>query len=184
MREEEFEHGVGTVFRNCTTKSSGGVGIDIKLSNLDRAVWPILGARVSRWPPTDGRLKAIDRLQTRLTAAILRTPPEAGEQPDEFCKRRNRIAANKARARGRWSKQWCQQVKAWDEHVKRHRNEASWGHTLVREQDADWLTRQREIMAFLGHKDSHKRTGTRVKGACHVSQRWDAGVQQAINKLA
>ena len=117
----------------------------------------------------------LDRFQSKLVAAILRTPRTPGEAPDVYCRRRNKATATLCRQIGLWSRHWHQQAINWDSHICRGHNPYSWPSLLKGFHGEAWLEEQRMLTGNHGTK-------TRV-AAGRPAMRWDEGTMFARRAL-
>ena len=120
----------------------------------------------------------MDWLQRKMMAIIFRAAMGAGEAPDEYIRRRNRLVGARCREAGLWSTRHCKRVVAWHDHLKRPQNHHSWAAVLYEHRGFQWLLERRSIYAsgLLGVLGG--RTGTRVH-AGNVATRWHDGVRFA-----
>ena len=125
--------------------------MDTKYALLNRACLPLLKYRCSRWPPQRQIGIELDRLQTRMVAAMMRVPRGPGEPPDAYCKRRNKTAAAFCRRKGVWSRCWYERAILWDEHLARGHSAHSWPTLLHDFQDMSWLEVRRCLRERGGH---------------------------------
>ena len=160
-------------------KSMRKAPLETKLGQLKKCVLPIASYRMSRWPYQLQAAKRLDRTQTKMIRILMRNKMQAHEDPADYMRRSNRVAAAKAKECGRWSDKWKHQVTLWDAHLKRDRNQNSWAAKLLKYHDASWLQEQRVIHA-VGEWSSviAGRTGTRAQPGI-VHKRWHDGVQTA-----
>ena len=153
--------------------------LNVKLAQLKRCVLPIASYRMSRWPYQVHTTKRIDRTQTKMVRILIGTRVQAGEEPEDFLLRRNRLASVTARRHGNWSRIWAKQVTDWNNHLHRDRNKHSWAAKTLHYHDAAWLQDQRRIHAAGEHSSLLAgRTCTRAfPGIVH--KRWHDGVDVA-----
>ena len=149
--------------------------VGLKKVLLDRACRPTLTFRFSRWPPQPVIAKELDRVQTKMAGAILRTKRHRGEAVDAYVKRRNRAAAVFCRESGLWSKRWFKRSLAWDAHIRRGHNPYSWPTLLVDLHGEEWLEEQRMLTNYHG-------TQTRLSAGC-PAMRWHEGIRFARPRL-
>ena len=159
-------------FANAAAPCFSRAPIHLKLKLLNRCCRMPLQYRCSRWPPNSSQLEAVDRLQRRLIAALLRVRKRQFESIVDFSRRRNAAAGRVARLQGQWSKFWCPRVISWNDHIFRGHNTSQWSTKLVHHNDGIWL----QIRRALGRNG---RLGTRrIRG--HPTTRWAEGVEHAL----
>ena len=161
---------------NCGHAAAKQAPVAAKCILLDRVCKSVLSYRCSRWPPQPVIAAELDRVQTKMIASILRTARFPGEPIEDFCRRRNRSAAEKCRQHGLWSKHWFKRASDWDKHLERAHNERSWPVMLRPFHDAIWLEEQRVAHNMSG-------TQTRVMPG-RPRMRWDDGIWHAAKALA
>ena len=137
-------------FANSGQRFFKNAHISTKLVLLSRACVPVLTHRCSRWPPQSGVAQELDRLQTKMVAALLRCAKATTETPAAYCRRRNKSAARLCKQSGRWSALWFQRSIDWNAHILRGHNPYSWPTLLIRYQDESWLNEQRLLSNFQG----------------------------------
>ena len=161
---------------NSGHKSLQKSSASLKQKLLDKACKPVLAHRCARWPPQPQVATALDRMQTKMMAVLLRTVPNEGESPADYCRRRNQIAAKECRARGQWSKFWYLRSVAWDDHLERAHCPESWPTQLRSVNDATWLDTLRAL-------NGGGRTRTRVCRG-RPAMRWSDGIDHAQRSAA
>ena len=149
------------------------------LQLLQRAVIPCLDFRNTRWPAHADLSLKMDTVQRKMIAIILRPQMRAGETPEFFVRRRNRLAAAEARSMGTWSHRHCKRVLSWRDHLLRPANSHSWAAILLNFHGFEWLLQKRSenqggLLAG--------RTGTRAASG-NVFTRWHDGLVYAAKQL-
>ena len=169
---------------NPASKDSRHLSIEDKAALLKRAVAPQLDFRCSRWAPQKQVASEIDRLQTKMTATLLKLPLLEDERPEDYVRRRGRLAAQLSRNHGLWSARWFQRAVKWDEHLSRPRNAHCWAARLRCYRGSDWFIFRRSLFApsvasrASPSCSSAGRTNTRT-GRFKVHARWHDGMQYA-----
>ena len=172
---------------NPASKDAQHLSFDEKALLLKRAVAPQLDFRCSRWAPQKQVAAEIDRLQTKMTATLLKIPFIEGELPEDYVRRRGRLAAQLSRSHGLWSDRWFERAIRWDEHLARPRNARYWASKLRCYRDRDWFILRRSSFApSLPSRQSPAcstagRTDTRT-GRFKVHARWHDGIQYARDR--
>ena len=115
-----------------------------------------------------------------MIASILRPKMVAGDTPEKFVRRRNRLSSAEARRMGFWSLRYCKRVVSWRNHLLRPANCGSWASILLHLRGFEWLMARRAQNSggLLGG-----RTGTRIASG-NVATRWHDGVYYAAQQLA
>ena len=160
---------------NCGERSLRKASVSLKLSLLNRACRSVLRYRCSRWPPQPTFAVELDRLQTKMVAAMMRTPRLPGETAQDFCRRRNISAATHCRSSGRWSHDWFARSTRWDQHIQRSHVPHCWLMLMRSFQDSLWLESCRALSQAHG-------TTTRVCRG-RPCMRWHEGIQYASSAL-
>ena len=154
---------------------------------LKRAVAPQLDFRCSRWAPQKQVASEIDSLQAKMTATLLKLPFGDGESPEDYVRRRGRLAARLSQKHGLWSLRWFKRATKWDEHLARPRNARYWAAKLKCYHDRDWFIFRRISFApSVALRESPAcstagRSDTRT-GRFKVHARWHDGVQYARDR--
>ena len=153
----------------------------LRMKMLTRAVGPVFDYRCSRWPPQQTIGKEVDSTQCKMVAAILREKRRPGEEPAEYCRRRNRAASAACKMLGLWSTRWFKRALNWNSHVLRPLNDYSWCGRLVVYRGMQWLQARR--VSILGRNTSQRsslagRTETRSIRAAPCT-RWHDGIDYA-----
>ena len=167
---------------NPAAKDAQHLSIDEKALLLKRAVAPQLDFRCSRWAPQKQIATEVDRLQAKMTATLLKLPYVEGERPEDYVRRRGRLAKRLSRKHGLWSERWFQRATKWDEHLAGPRNARYWAAKLRCYHDRDWFVLRRSSFApSVASRESPAcstagRTATRT-GRFKVHARWHDGVQ-------
>ena len=112
-------------------------------SSVAKESGPQLDFRCSRWAPQKQIATEVDRLQAKMTATLLRLPYVEGERPEDYVRRRGRLAKRLSRKHGLWSERWFQRATKWDEHLARPRNARYWAAKLRCYHDRDWFVLRR-----------------------------------------
>ena len=147
-----------------------------RLSLMQRAVLPLMSFRCSRWPPQRQIACEVDTLQQKMTASLLRLPRDPGELPEDYVRRRGRLARKICSEHGLWSQHWYTRARHWDEHLARPRNSNSWSSKLRNYRGKEWLIERRA--QFSSASLLAGRTGTRsFQGKVQV--RWHDGIDFA-----
>ena len=156
---------------NCGSRTMRNASVELKCALLSRACRSGLSYRCSRWPPQPTIAKELDRVQSRMVAAILRSPRLSGEAADVYCRRRNQIAAAHCRVLGRWSQHWFARAVAWDDHLQRGHHPHSWSVRLRNFHAEAWLLERRLGQHWQG-------TATRIARGKPCT-RWHDGIDYA-----
>ena len=85
---------------NCGHRVMRQAPVSMKCKLLDRACRSILSYRCSRWPPQPRIAQELDRVQSKMVAAIQRIPRASEETAAEYVTRRNKTAARKCKELG------------------------------------------------------------------------------------
>ena len=115
----------------------------LALMLLQRAVLPCLDFRNTRWPAHADLGMKMDKLQRQMVASILRPKMIAGDTPEAFVRRRNRLSSAAARDMGSWSLRHCKRVVSWRNHLLRPANYRSWASILLNFKGFDWVMSRR-----------------------------------------
>ena len=118
-----------------------------ELTLMSRAVLPQLSFRCCRWPPQRQIGCELDHLQQKMIASLVRIPRVPGEEAAAYVRRRGRAARTICTEHGIWSDHWFGRALAWDEHLARPRNFASWPAQLWEYRGRQWLIDQRASFA-------------------------------------
>jgi hypothetical protein len=161
---------------NCGHQQLCSAPIATKCKLLDRSCRSVLAYRCSRWPPQPTIAKELDRIQCKMTAAILRTPRNLGESNPEYCTRRNFVASRVCQQNGRWSQFWFRKALDWDAHLVRGHSVSSWPVILHDFHNNDFLQARRSSRSS---RESNTSTNTRVCVG-RPPMRWHDGVAYAI----
>mmetsp|Transcript_89998 Transcript_89998/g.263073 ORF Transcript_89998/g.263073 Transcript_89998/m.263073 type:complete len:213 (-) Transcript_89998:121-759(-) len=162
-------------FANCSHKALGSLPLSTKLKMIQKSCKQPFSYRCSRWPPARELSRAIDRVQAKMTAGVMRTPLLPSEDPVSYIKRRNKEAAQMIRLQGRWSLEWHVRCWDWQKHCDRGHDDKAWHTKLMKCQNFEWLTAQRHAVNGSG-------TGTRAhRGAPCV--RWDEGLKWSLSYI-
>ena len=150
---------------------------------MERVVQPQLAFRCSRWPPQRQIAMEVDKQQQKMVATMLRLPRLEGEEPENYIRRRGRLARGHCQRMGFWSAKWFARAIAWDQHLARaHDN--TWAARLRDFRGKEWLMQRRRAFAPNASTTSLQagRTGTR---AIHgkVQMRWHDGIDYALSHM-
>jgi hypothetical protein len=165
---------------NCGHSQMSSAPVATKCKLLDRSCRSVLAYRCSRWPPQPTIAKELDRVQSKMTAAILRTPREDGETSAEYCHRRNFVASRVCRQNGLWSEYWFRRSVGWDEHLARGHSANSWPVQLRSFHDNEYLQARRNSRST---RASNTSTNTRVCVG-RPPMRWHDGITHANARFA
>ena len=169
---------------NPLSKNASHLTADDRIRLLKRSTAPLLDFRCQRWAPQTQIAKELDRHQVKMIASLLRLPYLEGERPEDYVRRRGRLAARLAQSHGPWSRRWFQRVLSWDEHLARPRNRHLWAAKLRSYHDRDWFIFRRSMFApsvASRHSPASAtagRTDTR-SGQAKVHMRWHDGIEYA-----
>jgi hypothetical protein len=165
---------------NCGHDQLRDAPVATKCKLLDRSCKSVLAYRCSRWPPQPTIAKELDRVQTKMIAAIVRTPRTTGESDAEYSHRRNFVASRICAQNGRWSDFWYQRSIGWDEHLSRGHCVNSWPVLLHDFHNNEWLQGLRFSRAS---RASNTSTNTRVSVG-RPPMRWHDGISFAKLRVA
>ena len=145
--------------------------IGTKCDLLDRCCRSVLSYRCSRWPPQSQIAQELDRVQSKMMAAILRIPRRPAEQAADYCHRRNREARARCSEIGPWSAHWFARAIDWEDHIARAHQPLCLSVLLRSFHDGQWLDEQRISRNLQG-------TGTRIAPG-RPCMRWHDGIEHA-----
>jgi len=166
---------------NAASAGAAHLSQPLKLRLLQRATAPPLHYRASRWPPQKFIKSQLDITQRKMVGVLMKVAPYPEEAPEQFRRRRGRLAKQVCDVHGWWSKQWFTRAIAWDSHSRRPRNQYSWSAAVIqwKWRDAAWLQQRRSER---GTSSLAGRTDTRsFRG--RVQQRWETGIDYARNVI-
>ena len=166
-------------FGNCNCENARLLPTALKQSLMDRAVLPVMQHRDTRWPPTTLRQMQIDTVQRKMVCSIMRLQPYPHENPVEYLRRRNRQATETMNLQGKWTTKHCKRVVAWNDHLRRPRNDRAWAAILLKFRDEQWIEQQRRYNSV----GNESRTRTRALPG-FVAMRWHDGVRLAAAHCA
>jgi len=154
-----------------------------KMKCIERAVRPVMSYRSSIWAPQKQVASELDAMHRKMISVACPTRRAAGEDSDQYARRKGRYASSLAKDTGLWSKHWFDRALAWDEHVHRNRSGCKWNRSLLAFHDASWLQQQRS--AFAANASTRLRPWTIFSGrtctrasAGKVQPRWQEAVQK------
>ena len=153
--------------KNASTKA--------KRNFLNGCIRPIASFRWSRWPFQTTYANKLDGLQVNMAARLFDIKPRTQEDLLSFYERRGQHSRQMIDAWGRWSLQWRNHVKSWNDHVMRAHDTGAWSHKLLDWHGEAWL-QERRVEA--SHGGMMSRTGTRAQ-AGRPATRWFEGLVSA-----
>ena len=177
----------GSFWANAGSSETRKVGTLDRAMLLERTVVSKFRWKLSRWPFQKTVAIALDSVQCRMMAIIMKTTRMSHETIDVFCRRRNREARNVCEAAGMWSELWANRVVHWHQHVARGVRHNHFCHPIMINKNQHWLQMQRVQWVYSNGSSSRNtmlagRTGTR----CNIGRpqvRWDSGVELAQEVL-
>jgi len=92
--------------------------ISVKLKRLQSIVFPVISFRLSRWPFTLSKAKALDRVQRKMVGIMLGVRLHPPETFEAFARRKNKLIS--ATINKKWSVAWASQLISWKQHVDRN----------------------------------------------------------------
>ena len=141
----------------------------LRLSRIQRLVFPIISFRLSRWPFNHTRATQLDRVQRNMVGIVLNCQPSETESFDRFCRRKNRLISSQIPTK--WSYVWASRVVSWHAHIVRNTCNNCWSARIASFRDAQELATRRA-------NNSSGRPETRIQSG-FASVRWYESVQLA-----
>ena len=166
---------------NAGSRCGHELAVPLRVGLLAKTVGPVFDYRNSRWPPQKTVGIEIDRVQCKMVASILRIQRHLGEESLNYCRRRNRAAAQLCRQMGLWSVRWFNRALAWHKHILQPRNSKSWSSQLVMYRGKQWLQARRASFVAASSSSGSclaSKTATRSFQGC-PNTRWHDGADYA-----
>ena len=136
-------------------------------------VFSVISFRLSRWPFTLSKAKALDRVQRKMVGIMLGVRLHPPESYEAFFRRKNMlISANMKR---KWSAALANQIVSWKQHVDRNTANCCWAARLANFRTPAELSRLRSL--------NNGRPLVRAD-AGFTSIRWFESVKRASNHLS
>ena len=135
--------------------------------------------RFAMWTPSCGSAKLVDGWHNLILHRIVRVQYEQGEEPDRFCRRRNRIVSTmRDKLNLRITPQWAMCLVRWLEHLQRHPE--SPGSMLLEVQDDLWVQTLRALNVKSASFDNVLSGRTNTRSGPGKPIRWAESWVQAL----
>ena len=159
-------------------RSDRRASVSMKLRLMQRTTTPLWSWRAGAWAPTRGMARQLNAAQRKMTASLITVAPIAGEEPQQYVRRRARAAGALCRAKGLWSKTQLKRARDWKAHLDRAvaSGSKSWAARMLGLKQLDWLRQKRAEANSPGTLAGA--TGTRARGGAPAA-RWQEALERA-----
>ena len=130
-------------WKNVGQASCSRMSVRLRISMIERVVFPILNFRLSRWPFTLKYSRRLCTIQRKMVAVVLRVRILPGESPGCFVSRKQRAISREIPPFKSWSYIWASRVDTWALHIVRNTNNRVWAARIADFRNAEELEARR-----------------------------------------